>query len=50
MSSNGQQTPEFAAEIPRDQGPGYGDPASMTPDEALRADWVAARRDHPVRT
>lgn len=50
MGSNGQGTPAFAAGIRRDEGPGYGDLAAMTPDEPLRRDWVAARRRHPVRT
>ncbi len=50
MATIEREIPGSAADIRRDVGPGYGDLGEMTPDEPLRADWVAKRRDHPVRT
>jgi phosphomethylpyrimidine synthase len=50
MSTLEGEVPEAATSIPRDQGPGYGDLDSMTPEEPLRAEWVARRQGDRVRT
>jgi phosphomethylpyrimidine synthase len=50
MATIEQGIPESAARIGRDSGPGYGDPAAMTPSEPLRTEWVARREKDAVRT
>ncbi len=50
MATTEQGIPAGIAAIGRDAGPGYGDLADMTPEAPLRAAWVAARADDPVRT
>jgi len=50
MSTIERQVPDFAQGIGPDEGPGYGNLDDMAPDVPLRAEWVARRADHPVRT
>jgi phosphomethylpyrimidine synthase len=50
MSTIDREVPDFATRFREDEGPGYGNLEDMTPPAPLREDWVARRRDHPVRT
>ena len=50
MATIERGAPPAVGDIERDQGPGYGNLEDMTPESPLREEWVARRREDPVRT